>query len=253
MNEIFKDIKEQYQYSDVSQKLIFWNIAIFIISIALFFQFKLGSFCFPDYAALSSNPQQYFYFPWTFITYAFLHADFLHLISNMIFLFFASRLFFTFFNANQFLATYFFGTIVSGIVYVLVQHFYFFDNQIVGASGAVLAVFFTVVFYSPLYLIRIPLIGIVKLWHIGFILLMLNIIYFAVENTGGHVAHLAGIGFAYLNIFLLKNGIDLSKIVIFKKSKKSTTFKKVYKTKSNSSSNPKSRRRISFKNRLMIY
>lgn len=238
MNEIFKDIKEQYRYNDVSQKLIFWNIAIFILSLAMFFQFKLGIFSFPNYVALSSNPQQFIFFPWTFISYSFFHVDFLHLLSNMLFLFFAGRLFFTFFNANQFLATYFFGAIVSGIVYVLVQHFYFSDNQIVGASGAVLAVFFTVVFYSPLYLVRIPLVGIVKLWHIGFIILLLNVIYFAVENTGGHVAHLAGIGFGYLNLFLLKRGVDLSKLFVFKKSKKNTTFKKVYKTKSNVSAIP---------------
>lgn len=238
MIEIFKDIKEQYRYNDVSQKLIFWNITFFILSLGFFFQFKLGSFSFPNYVALSSNPEHFSFFPWTFITYAFLHADFLHLISNMLFLFFAGRLFFTFFNANQFLATYFFGTIISGIVYALVQHFCFFDNQIVGASGAVLAIFFTVVFYSPLYLVRIPLVGIIKLWHIGFILLMLNLIYFAVENTGGHVAHIAGIGFAYFNVFLLKKGADLSKLVILKKSKKNTTFKKVYKTKSKHSSNP---------------
>ena len=44
-------------------------------------------------------------------------------------------------------------------------------------------------------IVRIPLIGLVKLWYIGAVLLGINLVYFAVENMGGNVAHLAGVLF----------------------------------------------------------
>lgn len=229
MNEIFKDIKEQYRYNDMSQKLIFWNIGLFIVSLPLFFQFKLGYFDFPNFIALNSNPNKFLFFPWTFITYAFFHSGLMHLLSNMLFLFFAGRLYFTFFNSKQFLTTYFLSTLFAGIVYVVYQNIFGNENIIVGASAAILGVFFTVVFYSPLMVLRIPLLGYIKLWYIGALILLLNIIYFAVENTGGHVAHLAGVVFAYMNVLALKRGNDLSVLFNFSNKKKKSTFKKVYK------------------------
>lgn len=229
MNEIFKDIKEQYRYNDMSQKLIFWNIGLFIISLPFFFQFKLGYFDFPNFIALNSNPNKFLFFPWTFITYAFFHSGLMHLLSNMLFLFFAGRLYFTFFNSKQFLTTYFLSALFAGIVYVVFQNIFGNENIIVGASAAILGIFFTVVFYSPLMVLRIPLLGYIKLWYIGALILLLNIIYFAVENTGGHVAHLAGVVFAYMNVLALKRGNDLSNLFNFSNKKKKSTFKKVYK------------------------
>ena len=229
MNEIFKDIKTQYRYNDMSQKIIFWNIGLFVLSLPLFYQFKLGYFDFPHFIALNSATHSFLFFPWTFITYAFFHSGLLHLLSNMLFLFFAGRLFFTFFNTKQFLVTYFFSALFAGIVYVVFQNIFGIENSIVGASAAILGIFFTVVFYSPLMVVRIPLIGYIKLWYIGALILLLNIVYFAIENTGGHVAHLAGVFFAYFNVQGLKRGIDISKWFDFSNKKKKSTFKKIYK------------------------
>lgn len=61
--------------------------------------------------------------------------------------------------------------------------------------------------------------------------------YIGIENTGGHISHLAGAFFGFLYIKLLQNGTDLSKIVsnvidffsnLFK-PKKEAPFKKVHK------------------------
>lgn len=229
MNEILKDIKEQYQYNDWSQKIIFWNIGLFVLSLPFFYEFKLGFFSFPNFIALNSNPNQFLFFPWTLLSYAFFHSGLGHLLSNMFFLFFAGKLFFTFFNNKQFLTTYFLGAFFAGLIYILCMNVLGIENQLVGASAAILAVFFTVVFYSPLMIVRIPLIGFVKLWYIGAVLLGINLVYFAVENMGGNVAHLAGVLFAFINVQSLKRGVDFSKWFDFSNKKKKSTFKKVYK------------------------
>jgi hypothetical protein len=65
---------------------------------------------------------------------------------------------------------------------------------------------------------------------------------FKIENTGGHIAHLAGAFFGFIFIKLLQNGWDLSRILNnpLNKSKR-TPFKKVHKNYSKPTSKPSSR------------
>jgi hypothetical protein len=68
------------------------------------------------------------------------------------------------------------------------------------------------------------------------VILLLDLIQIFIENTGGHVAHLAGAFFGFVYVKLLVNGTDLSKgvslilnfFVNFSKPKKAVPFKKVH-------------------------
>ena len=60
--------------------------------------------------------------------------------------------------------------------------------------------------------------------------IFIDLLYLLSDNTGGHVAHLSGSVVGFIFAMLMKKGIDISAIFIFKK-KKNTTFKKVYKNK----------------------
>ena len=91
--------------------------------------------------------------------------------------------------------------------------------------------------YSPLMNVRLLIIGNVKLWQITLAILVIDLMQIRIENTGGHIAHLAGAFFGYLFIKSLQNGTDWSKIVsslqetfqsVFNNSNK-TPFKKVHK------------------------
>ena len=74
---------------------------------------------------------------WTFITYAFLHANWMHLIGNMLFLWIFGN------NVNDkmghvgYLGFYLAGGVFAGIAYVLLQHT---SAAVLGASGAIAAV-----------------------------------------------------------------------------------------------------------------
>ena len=104
---ILNEIKQQYKSGDVSQKLIFINILVFLLSIVFFFKFFSGTFDYPTWLALSSDYKEAVWFPWTLLTYSFLHANPFHLLFNLIFLYFISTLFYTYFNTRQFLTVYF--------------------------------------------------------------------------------------------------------------------------------------------------
>jgi membrane associated rhomboid family serine protease len=227
---ILNEIKQQYKLGDVPQKLIFINILVFLLSIVFFFKFISGSFDYPTWLALSSDYKEVGWFPWTLFTYSFLHASPFHLLFNLIFLYFISTLFYTYFNTRQFLTVYFFGSIFAGFVYLIYGYLFNHISLIVGASGSVMAIFIAVAAYSPIMPIKLPFIGFVKIWHIAVFYIFVDLLYLLSDNTGGHIAHLSAsfVGFAFA--MLMKKGIDISEVFVFKK-KKNTTFKKVYKNK----------------------
>lgn len=249
MGSIIDDLKMQYKFGGITQRLIYWNIACFLVSLALFYQFSLGIFDFPNWLALSSEPSVFIWNPWTLLTYAFFHDGFGHIFFNMIVLNFSSTLFLTFFNQKQLLGLYVLSAIFAGFAFVLGYYFLHLSSAIVGASGAIMAILVAATTYSPLMNVRLLLIGNVKLWHITVVILLIDLMQIRLDNSGGHIAHLAGAFFGFVYIKLLENGTDLSKIVsgiidffvnLFKKSP-SKPFKTVHKNYKKPTEKPASR------------
>ena len=237
MNNIIDDLKSHYKFGGMSQRLIYWNIACFLVSLVFFYQFKVGAFDFPNWIALSSEPAIFIRKPWTLLTYAFFHDGFGHIFFNMIVLNFSSTLFLTFFNQKQLLGLYVLSAIFAGLAFVFGYYLLNITASIVGASGAIMAVLVATTTYSPLMNVRLLFIGNVKLWHITLVVLVIDLMQIRLDNSGGHIAHLAGAFFGFGFIKLLQSGTDLSTIVssiidffvnLFRKSP-SAPFKKVHK------------------------
>ena len=229
---IIDDLKFQYRVGGITNKMIYWNVGFFLLSIIFFYQFKSGVFDFPNWLAISSEPTTVLTRPWTLLTYAFFHYGFLHLFFNMMVLNFSSRLFLTFFTQKQYLGLYILSAIFSALCFVLSFYFLHQTSSMVGASAAIMALLVATTTYQPLMEIRLLLIGNVKLWHITAVLLLLDLLQIQMNNTGGHIAHLSGAFFGYIYIKLLQNGTDLSRIVdsvlnLFS-NKQSTPFRKVH-------------------------
>jgi membrane associated rhomboid family serine protease len=239
MNSILDDLKAQYKFGGIAQRLIYWNIGCFIVSYVVFGLLKYASINidFLHYVSLSSNPIDFLWKPWSLVTYAFFHSDLFHIFFNMILLNFSAQLFLTFFNQKQLLGLYLIAAVFSGIVFVLSFYLMNIISPIVGASAAIMAILVAATTYSPLMNIRLLLIGNVKLWHITLVILIIDLMQMGIDNTGGHIAHLAGAFFGFVFIKLLENGTDLSKIIsniihffvnLFSTSS-ATPFKKVHK------------------------
>jgi len=248
---ILNDIKMEYRMGGIVQRIIFWNIGLFILPLILFGILSLSGTHLPafdwrisngqDWFSLSSNPQYLIWKPWSLFTYAFLHGGVGHIFFNMLMLFFAGRLFLTFFTQKQFFGLYVVSSIFAGLLYILSYNvlpvFAGQNSYMVGASASIMAILFGAAAYAPMYQVRLLLIGMVKLWHIAALYLALDLIYISAENSGGHIAHIGGALYGYLYIVLLKSGTDLSKgisaiidfFVNLFKPKKATPFKKVHK------------------------
>jgi len=233
---ILDDLKLQYKTGGMVQKLIFWNIGCVLLSLVFFYSFSTGKFEIPYWIALSSDLGTFIKTPWTLVSFNFFHYGFFHLIFNLLVLHFSGRLFSTYFTDKQLLGVYVLGGIFSGITFVFSYFIIQKTGLVVGSSGAIMAILLSATTYAPFMLLRIPLIGIVKLWHVTFVILLLDLIQLPLDNTGGHIAHLGGALFGFLYIKLLQSGTDLSKgismildfFVNLSKPKKKTPFKKVH-------------------------
>ncbi len=236
MSKILDDIKLQYRIGGIANRIIYWNVGVFLLSVIFFYSFRIGVFEYPTWISLSNTPYVVVTRPWTLLTYSFLHASFWHLFFNMLVLNFTSRLFLTYFTQKQLFGLYILSAIFAGIIFCASYFVLGLDWTLVGASAAIVAVLVATTSYNPLMEVRLLLIGNVKLWHLTGVILLLYLLQIGFANTGGHIAHFAGAFFGYIYIVALKRGTDLSSIVtsfinffsnLFQ-PKKASPFKKVH-------------------------
>jgi membrane associated rhomboid family serine protease len=133
-----------------------------------------------------------------FITSGFLHADYMHLIFNMFTLFFFGRNLEQYFNIYglggniAYLLLYFLGLIVSDIP-SYIKHKDDYNYRSLGASGAVSAVIFATIIFSPWSSIYIY--GAIKISATVYaVLYIVYCVYMGKKNADhvNHDAHLWG-------------------------------------------------------------
>lgn len=229
---IFDDLKLQYRTGGMAQKLLFWNIGLFVLATFVDVVLKFSGFAFSyfDYVALSSNTLVFITKPWTILTFNFFHAGVFHLIFNVLVLHFSGRLFNTYFTDKQLFGVYLLGGVFSGLTFIVLYFVLGKVSLLVGASGAIMALLMATATYAPFMLLRIPLLGIVKLWHVAFFILVMDLIQLPLENMGGHLAHFGGALFGFIYIKLLQKGVDMTKPISMFLDQLATVFKPKPKT-----------------------
>jgi membrane associated rhomboid family serine protease len=151
--------------------------------------------------------------PWTIITYGFLHEGLIHILFNLIILFYIGNLFLDYFNKKQFLIYYFLGIFFGGLIFMLSYNYFPVlstrQTFLVGASAGVTSVIIGVASLIPNYSLRFRFIGSVKLLYIALALIAIDIIQIPNGNAGGHLAHLGGALIGFLLTTRLNKGNNL--------------------------------------------
>ena len=145
-----------------------------------------------------------------FVTHQFLHSGIVHLAFNMITLSMIGPLVERQIGSRSFLKLYIMGGIFAGFFNLLFVNAY--SNSLLGASGAICAIFATFALTNPN--MKVCLIGIpvaIKPKTILIIYAVVTIVLAIISSSNiAHVAHLGGLLFGYLyykNIFKLKKFI----------------------------------------------
>jgi membrane associated rhomboid family serine protease len=237
------NLLDQYKQLSIVLKIIVINTLIFLIVYLGSFFFKLPPSIFVSWFVLPTSFLEIVLQPWSFVTYAFLHAGFWHLFWNMYLLYWFGLFTLNLFTSKRFLTIYLLGAINGGLFYVLAYNFFpVFNNissNLMGASAAVLAIVIFIATYTPEAMVRIFTFRI-KLWQIGLVMVLLDLLQLPSSgNAGGLIAHMGGAIFGYVYAIQLKKGNDIGiwfenlidTLVNLFKSNKHKHFKQVHKTK----------------------
>jgi len=148
---------------------------------------------------MALHPYDMFYQPVKFVinlvTHMFIHAGAMHILFNMLFLYFIGPELERRIGSKQFFAVYFISGIVAGIGYSIWSLF-ILGNQYaaaVGASGALFGVFAALAILAPhirLYLFFIPVP--VKITHALILFALFDLLFIGSGDIIAHSAHLSG-------------------------------------------------------------
>ncbi len=216
---IWDEIKESFREGSALTRLIYINLGVFlVVRIANVIYFLSGTpFPFIDWLALPADLGTLAARPWTLITYMFLHFDFLHILFNLLWLYWMGQIFLGYFDQRKLIAIYLFGGIFGGIFYVagynLFPAFSGFvaDSRLLGASASVIAIVTALAVYAPNHIIHLMFIGPVRMKYLALFSVLLYVIGISSTNAGGNLAHLGGAFWGVIYIFQLRRGIDPGK------------------------------------------
>ena len=204
---IADDIKYQLKYGNVITKLIVINILVFVFmgltNLIIFIGTQSIGFL-TNFIAVPSSIKQFLLKPYTLITYQFGHSGFIHLLFNMLMLFFAGRIFTDFFSKKDTWKVYLWGGVAGAILYLACYNLLpvFINNkrefELIGASASVLALLFAATAYAPNMQISIWGLFSLKLLWLSFAYLILDLISIPTDNPGGHIAHIGGAIFGWI-------------------------------------------------------
>lgn len=240
-----RSITYLYNRLSIAEKLIVFNVALFIVGGIVNLLFGL-----PKGAGIErwfELPKDFFDFllqPWSLVTYSFFHSGFGHIFWNMIMLYFAGKIFLNLFDRKRFVSVYFLGVMLGGMIFLLSYNIFPAligqNTSLIGASAGVTAVLIFICTYLPNQEVRVIIFNI-KLWHIGVLVVMLDLVQISLgKNIGGHLAHLGGAALGYYYATQLPKGNDIgswftklldSMVNMFSGGTKKASMKTVYRKK----------------------
>ena len=247
MSNFLDNIKRTFNKGNVLMKFIFINVAVFLAIHAVGVVatlFRLESLDPLPFLAVPSQLNMILIRFWTLLTYMFVHVGFMHILFNMLWLYWFGKIFLSYFNDRTLGSLYVIGGLAGALLYILAFNtipYYIYESGhgiMIGASASVMAIVMAAAFYRPDVTLNLFLFGRIKIIYIAIAVFVID--FFSLSNgnnPGGHVAHIGGAIAGYLFANQYKKGKDftlpisrfLDKIAnLFKKRKYKGAHKVVY-------------------------
>ena len=220
---IIDELKSSFRNGNILTKLIFVNVGVWVVVKAiLLLLFLLNiqgavSEDFVKWIAVPAGLGNLLFKPWTLFTYMFVHEGFMHILFNMLWLFWFGKIFVEYLGPRKLLSVYILGGLTGAALYIIAFNLFPVFSGVLpysyalGASASVLAIVIATATYVPDYSIHLMFIGPVKLKYIAIFSVVLDVLSIQSGNAGGHIAHLGGALFGFYFVRKYKNGQDLSK------------------------------------------
>ncbi len=219
---VIDEIKESFRKGTILHKLIYFNLGIFltmqIVRIVLLLSNSSDTFStFLDYLAVPANLEVLARRPWTLFTYMFLHVDFIHILFNLLWLYWFGTVFIQELGLKKLLSIYLLGGLAGGLLFVLFYNvFPVFEplrqgSVAMGASASVMAIVIAASTFNPERRMHLVFIGPVKIVYIALVMFIFTSLVDFSVNTGGKIAHIGGAFLGFIFAYYYKKGKDITK------------------------------------------
>ena len=219
---IVDEIKESFKQGTALHRLIYLNLGLFlavqIVRIVLLLSNAPELYdTFLRYLAIPSNPDILVRRPWTVFTYMFLHEGFLHILFNLLWLYWFGTIFVQELGMKKLLSTYLVGGLAGGLLFVLFYNIFPVFAPVkgsaiaLGASASVMAVVVATATYRPERRMHLMFIGPVKIGYIALAMFILTSMVDFSVNTGGKIAHIGGALTGFLFAYYYRQGRDITR------------------------------------------
>ena len=201
-------------------KLIFINIGVFVLLhlvVLVVMLFNHPGEELLQWVELPSDLWQLLKRTWTLVTYMFAHYGLLHILFNMLWLYWLGRIFMEFFSAKQLTGLYLLGGWGGALLYLLATNLlpYFTSNSgvfyLLGASASVVAIVVATAVYAPDYKIGLLFFGEVSIKWIAIVTVLISLMSMEGGNIGGNIAHLGGAAVGAWFALRIKQGCDITR------------------------------------------
>ena len=140
---------------------------------------------------------------WRYVTYMFVHVDFMHFFFNMLMLWMFGSEVAEWMGTRHFVSMYFFCGIFAALFSFFMCLLGLTNNPIIGASGALMGIFVAYYKFFPERMLLMFFIIPMKIKHAIWVMIFLDIFFAGSGDMIAHFAHLGGVvaGFIYMAIY----------------------------------------------------
>ena len=171
------------------------------------------------YLALSSDGLTVLRHPWTLLTYAFVHEGFLHILFNMLNLYWFGQIIREYLGDRRLVSLYVLGALAGAAFFLLAYNFLpvlrpMVGQPVIGASASVTAIIVAAATLLPDYTFMLFILGPVKIKWIAVAVVLISIAGINGGNPGGEITHLGGALLGFIFIKQMNAGRDMGQPVV---------------------------------------
>jgi membrane associated rhomboid family serine protease len=219
MASIWDKLVSYFRRGNTTTRLIMVTVGVFLlvrIVLGLLVLFHVDSKGWLEWLLVPVGVPEVLSRPWTVFTYLFVHYNLMHLLMNMVWLYFFGLFFQRWFTSSQLVVHYIIGGVAGACLFVLGNQLVELSGSLpsqaplIGASAAVMSLAMAVTVLRPNEPVSLFLFGTIRLKYLALIMIGLDLLGLSPERDGVMLAHLGGALYGIAVGLTSRRGINLT-------------------------------------------
>jgi membrane associated rhomboid family serine protease len=219
-SSIWEDFKYQISRGTRLNQVILINVTAFVLILLVRVGFNMtqgvnatGFGSATDLLSLHTNLKYILSHPWILITHMFVHITVMHILWNMLMLYWFGNIVGDLLGDRMIWSVYLTSGLMGALTIIFFSRVFNYPSGEViayGASAAVMGFILVATIIAPDYILHLLLIGEVRLKFVALVVILIDLVGLAENNnTGGHIGHLGGAAGGALFVWFIRQGWTL--------------------------------------------